>query len=360
VTAAWRDVHEGRRDLDWHVALGDLEAVPHVTVLGRSVAARAAHDLEAFFGAGWLTRATASRAHTAIAGLVHYWPSLGTAGAYGNVIGLWASLQVLVDAQVHGIGEIRKSLRANLQEAGFRHALTQVRLAAQGLIAGHRVMLEPPMPDGDPGDLSLAHADTEVFLEIKTFNPDRRFIETGEHASATQMPVSYSDQGRRLWRDLDKKARQAHAAGAAWVWVQDNSNTLWAMTRFAQMPLGTKVKALNDLVGPLFDTHPHLVGVVLTSESMPDVLAINARTHLPEGLGFRRALPGARVRESIVLHRRLMVPGQLALIACLCADEPLWLDRALARLGIAGGLASLTTHYPDPRIRSKTTAARTC
>jgi len=318
----------GRRDLDWYVALGDLDTVPDVTVLGRDVGARAARDLEAFFGPGWLARA----ARTAIAGLVDYWPSQGTAGAYGNVIGLWASLQLLVDAKVRGIGEVRKSLRTNLQEVGFRHALTQVRLAAQGVVAGHHVTLEPSKPDGVPGDLTLANAGTEVFVEIKTFNPDRQVVH------------SYSEHAPRLWRDLDKKARQTHAAGEAWVWVQDNNGTLWSTTPFAQMPLQAKANVLSDLVEPLFDMHPHLVGVVLSSASMPGGTATNVNTQVPQGLGFRRVLPGAKVRESIVLHRRPVGPGQLDLVAGLCADEPSWLARALSRLGISGGLASLTTY----------------
>ena len=316
--------------VDWHVALSDLDMVADVTSLGRKVAARAAHDLEAFFGTGWLARATArataAQARTAIAGLADYWPSSGTAGAYGNVIGLWASLQLLVDAQVRGIGGIRKSLRTNLQEVAFRHALTQVRLAAQAVVAGYHVVLEPSKPDGVPGDLSVTHAGTEVFLEIKTFNPDR----------------AGSGLRTRLWRDLDKKARQTNAAGTAWVWVQDNSNTLW--------PLTPKVQALRELVNPLFDMHPHLAGVVLSSASMPDGVGGHLDARLPEGLGFRRMLPGAKVRESIVLHRPFVVPGQLALITGLCADEPVWLDRALLRLGIPGGLASLTSSSIIPEV----------
>jgi hypothetical protein len=339
MTTAWRDVREGPRELDWHVALGGLDMVAEVTVLGRQVGARAAHDLETFFGTGWLARATAARGHTAIAGLAQYWPSLGSAGAYSNMIGLWASLQLLVDSRVRGIGGVRKSLRTNLQEAGFRHALTQVRLAAQGVVAGHDVTLEPSKRDGDPGDLGLERGGAKVFLEIKTFNPDRQLDETEERA------------GLRLWRDLDKKGRQTRVAGAAWVWVQDNSNTLWPRAPSAQMPLDAKIKAMHELVYPLLDMHPHLAGVVLTSACTPDGSAsgvTNVDVQLPEGLGFRRLLPGGGIRESVVLHRwRPMVLGQLDLLVGLCAQEPSWLDLALSRLGIAGGLASLTTHCPS-------------
>lgn len=49
------------------------------------------------------------------------------------------------------------------------------------------------------------------------------------------------------------------------------------------------------------------------------------------------------VRESIVVHRRLSVPGQYAVITTMCSVEPGWLNHALARLGVPGGIATLTT-----------------
>ena len=54
------------------------------------------------------------------------------------------------------------------------------------------------------------------------------------------------------------------------------------------------------------------------------------------------------MRESIVLHRRLLVPDQFMIVSNLCSDEPTWLDKALHRLGVPGGLASLTTFHPRP------------
>jgi hypothetical protein len=422
VSRAWIDVDQGRRSLDWYVALGDLEAVPGVTPLGREVGARAAADLESFFGPGWLAKAAPPQSRTWIADLHHYWPSLGIAGAYGNAIALWASLRLLVNERVRGIGELQKALRNNFEEVGFQHALTQARLAAQGVVSGHRVILEPRKTDGNPGDLAFVAAGNDVFVEIKTFNPDRPFVEADrrvsammdfirrlevahdvswsgtleyadlepnhrEHLSAAARtaresgqvqvvgsgadpltvspgagvvgaslsgPMTYSDHGPRIVRDMSKKAIQTRAAGAAWIWMQDHRNALWPMTEFASYPLGRKIETLASLAESVFSTHAHVVGIVLTSASMLGGPVEDETERTSVGFGFRRALPGRRIRESIVLHRRILVPGQLATVLDLCSSEPVWVDRALDRLGVPGGLGTLTTHYPRPVVEQRT------
>jgi hypothetical protein len=163
-----------------------------------------------------------------------------------------------------------------------------------------------------------------------------------------------SNHGPRLLRDIGVKAAQTRAAGAAWIWLQDNHNALWPMSEFARYPMLRKVSVLAGLARPMFHTHPHLVGVVLTSASMLGIQVDDEDAESSSGYGIRRALPGGRMRESIVLHRALIVPGQIAVVRGLCADEPAWLDEALRLLSVPGGLSSLTTFH---RARHRSDAA---
>ncbi|WP_239332277.1 hypothetical protein [Frankia sp. CiP3] len=56
---------------------------------------------------------------------------------------------------------------------------------------------------------------------------------------------------------------------------------------------------------------------------------------------MRRNLPGGLVRDSVIVHRRLLAPAQFGLATRLHAGEPTWLDGALRRLGVPGGLSTL-------------------
>jgi hypothetical protein len=152
-----------------------------------------------------------------------------------------------------------------------------------------------------------------------------------------------SDQGPRLLRALVGKAIQTESAGAAWLWLED-AGALWPLSSFAQDSLPRKEDALRQALDPLFDAHHHVLGVVLTSGEQRmggpkgDVHHVGHR-----GVALRRMLPDGLVRESIVVHRRLAVPGQYDLLVELCASEPAWLDHALEALDVPGGMAALIT-----------------
>jgi hypothetical protein len=89
-----------------------------------------------------------------------------------------------------------------------------------------------------------------------------------------------------------------------------------------------------------------VLGVVLTSGEPGPTVQDEASVRNSRGAGFVRPLPSGQCRESVVVQRPLEVPGQFALVCQLCADEPQWLDEALARLG-AGCLQGLMG--PPPR-----------
>jgi hypothetical protein len=424
VNDGWRDVDAGRRQLDWAVAVGDPAEAEYLTPLGRHVATQAITDLDAFFGPGWLHRATHPARGTTGPTMGHYFASLLGASAFVAAIGLWARLQVLVDARVTGIGQVRKNLRANPAAEEFRHHIALARLAVISSQVGARLTLEPVKPQGGPGDLRAERAGSDVLIEVRTLGPDQgfrahsqRFDDARMHlrvledhhdvhwdgelpteptlewkeavaaasaeVASTGVPVEVAvdratltarpgpapigtriagplweaDQGPRLLQALMKKAIKTQSAGAAWLWLED-AGALWPMTAFAHSQLPQKVDVLRQALEPLFDAHPHVLGVVLTSGEMRLEGPVDDATEIRHrGAAFRRTMPGPFVRESIVVHRRLTVPGQYALITEMCAEEPAWLDRALASLGVPSGVAALTTrpvcqpptvarHYP--------------
>ncbi|MGW4464734.1 hypothetical protein [Micromonospora sp. NPDC004704] len=404
----WRDVEAGRRQLDWAVAVGDPAEAEYLTSTGRRIASQAIMDLEAFFGPAWLHRATHPAPGMTGPTMGPYFASLLGAPAFVAVVGLWARLQVLVDAKVQGIGQVRKNLRANPTAEEFRHHIALARLAVLAIQAGARITLEPVKPQGGPGDLRAVRADSDVFIEVRALGPDQAFraynqrvrdatthlrVLAGRHgvhwdgdlppeatlqwketvalaaaeAAATGVPVEVTvdeltltaqpdpapagariagpmweaDQGPRLLQALMGKAVKTQSAGAAWLWLED-AGAVWPLTPFARDPLPQKIDVLRQALDPLFDAHPHVLGVVLTSGEMR-LNGLDATEAHHRGAAFRRTTPGSLARESIVVHRRLNVPGQYALITELCTEEPAWLDRALARLGIPGGVTALTT-----------------
>jgi hypothetical protein len=159
-------------------------------------------------------------------------------------------------------------------------------------------------------------------------------------------PRFEADHGPRLIRALTRKAIQTAPAGAAWIWLEDDG-ALWPLAEFVRYPLPSKVEVLAEALDPLFAMYPHVLGVVLTSDTLRLDGPIEPVTERhARGTGYLRTLPDGLVRESLVVHRPLVVPEQYALVCQLCADEPSWLDSALTRLGAPGGLTSLTTWRP--------------
>ncbi|WP_020524100.1 hypothetical protein [Catelliglobosispora koreensis] len=73
--------------------------------------------------------------------------------------------------------------------------------------------------------------------------------------------------------------------------------------------MAAKIIALDDLLDPLFAEYAHPLGVVVASASMPGGSIADETGQTSAGFGLRGALPGSRMRESIIVHRRLVVPN---------------------------------------------------
>ncbi|MEU8645050.1 hypothetical protein AB0C91_24360 [Streptomyces sp. NPDC048674] len=159
-----------------------------------------------------------------------------------------------------------------------------------------------------------------------------------------------SDQGRRLLSKVRAKCAKTAGAGTAWIWVEDHSGLFHFPMPFGDLTLAAKTDALADLLGPLLVEYVHVAGIVVSN-------AGHRRLPLPEdedalrpaAQGFLRGLPLDRVRETIVIPRRILLPEQTNVIARMCDTEAAALDWALAKLGIPGGVTSLLA-APSPRL----------
>ncbi len=122
-------------------------------------------------------------------------------------------------------------------------------------------------------------------------------------------PRFETDQGPRLLSALTQKAVKTTTAGAAWIWLEDDG-ALWPLADFVRNPLARKVDILTEALVPLFQAHPHVLGVVLTSDAMRlDGPIEPASEERPTGTGYQRTLPDGQVRESFVVHRPLARGG---------------------------------------------------
>lgn len=118
--------------------------------------------------------------------------------------------------------------------------------------------------------------------------------------------------------------------------------------------LAQKVDTLARLLEDVFEEYPHLLGAVVTSYELRFAEPVDDETAAgPTGAGIRRTLFNGLVRDSIVLHRNLLVPAQFRLLLGLCANEPIWLDEALRRLDVPTGLDSLVARDHRHLVRHK-------
>ncbi|MEU2260967.1 hypothetical protein ABZ557_11925 [Streptomyces sp. NPDC019645] len=158
-----------------------------------------------------------------------------------------------------------------------------------------------------------------------------------------------SDQGRRLLGKVHGKCAKTAGAGTAWIWVEDHSGLFHFPTPFAEMPLAAKTDALADLLAPLLAEYVHVAGIVVSNAARRRLpLPSNEDALRPAAQGFRRGLPLDRVRETIVIPRRILLPEQASLIARMCDGEADALDWALGKLGVPQGVTSLLADSSTP------------
>ncbi|MFD3719998.1 hypothetical protein [Streptomyces sp. NPDC058674] len=195
-------------------------------------------------------------------------------------------------------------------------------------------------------------ADSGSAVEVLSGAGRRLTVNTGAAPPGTTLTgeVVESDQGKRLLDKVRGKCAKTAGAGTAWIWVEDHSGLFHFPMPFADMSLAAKTDALADLFGPLLGEYVHVAGIIVSNAARRRLpLPMNEDALRPTAQGFQRGLPLDRVRETIVIPRRILLPEQTSLIARMCDAEAASLDWALARLGVPGGVKSLLTESPKPR-----------
>ncbi|MER5894730.1 hypothetical protein [Streptomyces sp. NPDC001876] len=159
-----------------------------------------------------------------------------------------------------------------------------------------------------------------------------------------------SDQGKRLLGKVRGKCAKTEGAGTAWIWVEDHSGLFHFPMPFAGMSLAAKSDALADLFGPLLGEYVHVAGIIVSNAARRRLpLPLDEDALRPAAQGFQRGLPLDRVRETIVIPRRILLPEQTNLISRMCDAEAAALDWALRRLGVPGGVTSLLANSITPQ-----------
>ncbi|MFD7894559.1 hypothetical protein [Streptomyces sp. NPDC059743] len=194
-------------------------------------------------------------------------------------------------------------------------------------------------------------ASTGTAVEVVSGAGRRLTVRPGQAPEGTTLTGATveSDQGKRLLGKVRGKCAKTAGAGTAWIWVEDHSGLFHFPMPFAEMSLAAKTDALADLLGPVLDDYVHVAGIVVSNAARRRLpLPPDEDSRRPHGQGFQRGLPIDRVRETIVIPRKILLPEQTSIIARMCDTEAAWLDRALEKLGIPGGVSSLLAASPAP------------
>jgi hypothetical protein len=278
----------------------------------------------------------------------------GKSGGPGDVLLTWPGHEVFIEIVTFGPDE-NSELEERYHDQHFRHLLS----------------LRPTEPIHWEGDIPgfLNRADEAAWVKATT-DAAARCVLTGEPVeilrpngtclvvrpgaappgTSTRGPYLATDDGARLARCLDHKGAQTRNAGIAWVWAEDFGG-IHPLSAFAGMALEGKLEALADLAAPVLGDRTHLAGITWSTAQWCSPVLADKQTENLSGIALQRALPIDRVRQSIVLNRRLILPGQTVRIVQICDAEPRWLDWALVRLGIAGGLNALLARPSPPKSR---------
>ena len=273
----------------------------------------------------------------------------GKSGGPGDLLLRWSSQEVFLEVVTFGPDENNESEDKH-HDQHFLHLLS--------LRPGEPVYWEGDIPGlmnktdeaawiQATGEAAARCAQTGEPVEIPGRDGTCLIVRPGAAPTdtSTKGPYVESDDGSRLARKIDRKGAQTRGAGLAWVWVEDYGG-IHPLSAFTSMPIEAKLGALADLAAPVLADRLHLAGIAWSAAQWNSPVPPDVQAQTASGFALQRALPVDRVRQSIILNRRLILPNQTARIVQLCEAEPRWLDWALARLGVKGGAKSLLTQPP--------------
>jgi hypothetical protein len=272
------------------------------------------------------------------------------AGGPGDVLLRAGGDEIFLEIVTFGPDSIRE-LEERHQQRHFMHlqALAAPAIYWEGHVPGYLNPAEEARWISATTDAAAQCARTGQPVEIP--GPDGQILvvrsglaPAGTRLYGPELSLNFTD---RLTRILDKKGAQTRGAGIAWIWIEDYGG-IHALHPFTAMPLADKIGGLSGIAAGALDGRPHVAGTAWSGAARCRQVPPDDQAETWAGLAFQRGLPIEHVRQTVIAPRRLIVPGHVAFLARLCDREPGWLEWALYRLGISGGIRSLLDQ-PPPR-----------
>ena len=272
----------------------------------------------------------------------------GKAGGPGDVLLRSSAEEVFLEIVTFGPDEARELDEAHHQRH-WKHlfALANGPIYWEGYVPGYLNKAEEARWLQVTTDAAAQCAKTGQPVEIT--GPDGRVlvVRPGKQppGTGTYGPNLDLDFSTRLARILDNKGAQTRGAGVAWIWIEDYGG-VHALHPFAKLPLRSKITTLAELARPALADRPHVAGIAWSAAAKCWPLLPDEQAEADGGLAFQRGLPIEHLRQTVIINRSLILPGQTRILAQACDREPLWLDWALRRLGVNGGVRSLLSQPP--------------
>lgn len=164
----------------------------------------------------------------------------------------------------------------------------------------------------------------------------------GTNGFHSRGPATGEKQVDGLQMRIKEKAEQTRGENPAWIRLDDYGGIL-AGWQLAGYSLAKQAAALTQLIAPTLKGYDHIAGVWITdgAQLYPDPTKHNEAYHLvpSNSLAFSRGLPGYRRRRSFCITgphspKREGFVDIGHPISSWYRDEPSWLARALAGLGL--------------------------
>jgi hypothetical protein len=274
----------------------------------------------------------------------------GKAGGPGDVPVRSAGEEVFLEIVTFGPDE-KLELDDEHQHRHWLHLMALARSAVywEGHVPGFLNKSDEAKWLEQTTDVAAQCARTGQPAELPGVDGQLLIARPGDQAAGTGMtgPGLDLEFSRRLEGILDKKGAQTSGAGIAWIWVEDYGG-VHPLHPFASMPLGMKMTALAGLARRALAGRAHVAGVAWSGARLSTSPPQDEHAEALAGIAFRRGLPIEHVRQTIIINRGLILPGQIRTLARMCDREPQWLDWALRHMGLPGGLASLLSQPPQP------------
>lgn len=260
------------------------------------------------------------------------------AGGPGDVLMRAGGEDIFLEIVTFG-PDNRRELDERHQHRHLMHlmALADTAIYWKGYVPGYLSPAEEARWTSATADAAVQCARTGHPVEIPGPRGQVLAVRPGLAPAGTGLygPDLALDFTDRLAHILDKKGAQTRGAGIAWIWIEDYGG-IHAVHPFTARPLADKIGGLSGIAAGALEGRPHVAGIVWSATARCKQVPPDDQAQTWAGLAFQRGLPVEHVRQTVIAHRRLILPGQTAFLARVCDQEPGWLDWALHRLGVNG------------------------